>query len=601
MLYSIDIETTGLDPFTGEILCVGVYNPEFAQCFKPNDFKQWHSASNQYLAHNGAFDFNYLRRIGLDVTSSWVYDTKSMAALLVPAPLEEGSLRRTLGLEALSRHLLGLSDYKLDRTRMSSYSWDELSKYNLEDCRRTYLLFEYMVKQFNDADWDFFTKVQMPVTKLAAELEYNGVLINKTSLQQLYDSLSEERSKVLAELNTEAQAALKAYRALQISGLKLRYKEMLEKQLLKPTANKGRLEARYADRFELASTKVEPFNWGSPKQVRWLLKDFYKLDIVNERTDEESTDEATLRGLKHPVVTSLLKYRELDKLYNTCIPALLDNIKADGRVHGRYNVGGTRTGRLSSSGPNMQQLPGRLHEYIVASPGHLLVTADYAQIEPRLLAHASQEPSLLQAFREGHDIYSAFAKLIFNLDAPLEGFKQTYPTERGVGKTGGLSVIYGTGARKFAEMVRKDADYEIPYKQSRALVESFRKALPKVAELKLFLEREAMNQKKLYNLLGRPFYIESNDDLYMLSLNTYIQGSASDLVSYAFSKLMQDWSWAKPLMVVHDEVVFEIPEDKQKIVEAEFERRMTTALEIEWGLTVPLKIEYTIGTSWQKP
>ena len=230
-----------------------------------------------------------------------------------------------------------------------------------------------------------------------------------------------------------------------------------------------------------------------------------------------------------------------------------------------------------------------------------------SQIEPRVLAHYSQEPKLIEAFKHNVDIYSVFAKEIFGmLDADLTSFKKDYPLERACGKTGGLSVLYGTGGKKFAEMVRKETGKEIPIKEAYRLVNNFRDNLPLVKKFKEDLELRLANQKPYFNLLGRPFIIENNEDLHMKALNTLIQGSASDLVlDSLFNGICPELNLLgieyKVRAVIHDELIIEVSEKEAELVTSEvIVPNMTVLLEKRWELTVPLKVEYAISKRWEK-
>lgn len=613
MIYSLDIETTGLDPFVDKILVIGVYEPISGyKAFQLDEFKAWHREDYEYICHNGSFDVNFLRRNGIDISHSFRYDTRSIASILSPTPRLADGQKNHLGLENLSMVLLGAESYKLDRTRMSEYSHSELVAYNKEDCELTYRLFEYLFDNLSELHWNFVESWIMPATLLCMNLEYNGIYGDWEGLKSYGKEIETIKETILVELESLTKQARLFWKEKQINELRDIY-EKKKSLALSKAKDKEKRSAFYDRLFKKACIQVEDFNWNSPSQLAWLLRDYYNLNLLNERTGKETTDDEKLKQLDHPVTKKLTEYREVEKLLSQQIPSLVDNVKQDECIHGRFSVGGTRTGRLSSSQPNLQQISSRkpmgrkIRSYIKAREGYTLATIDYSQIEPRLIAHYTGEPKLIDAFKSNIDIYSVFAKEIFGLqDADLTTFKKQYPVERACGKTGGLSVLYGTGGKKFAEMVRKETGKEIPIKEAYALVNNFRDRLPFVGEFKHELELALSNRKTQFNLLGRPFSIENNEDLHMKALNTLIQGSASDLVVYSqFSLVLPALRRADidfiHRLLVHDETVIELPESEaEDIIKELVEPLMTDKIMERLQIDVPIKVEYAIDKTWTK-
>lgn len=614
MLYSLDIETTGLDPWKDRPLVIGVYNPSKSyRAFQELEgFKQWLKSepSARFICHNGAFDVNFLHVHGVDVINQFAYDTRTIASVLCPQPPLAAGQKHVFGLENLNQVLLDGTSYKLDRTRITDYSFTELFEYNRKDCEITYNLFKRLVELIPEKNWEFVESWIMPATRFCAELNRNGVYGDWKGLEAFKKELEQIRVKALAELNEVTKEAQNHWAELQLKELVFTYNQMKIKALEK-AKDPVKRSAFYDKLLEKAKTKLEGFNWNSQPQLVWLLRDYYNQDLHNKRTGKETTDDEKLKELDHPVTKKLLAYREVEKLLSQQVPAFLDNVKPDGCVHGQFKVGGTRTGRLSSSEPNLQQVSSRkplgrkIRGFIQAKPECNLVTIDYAQIEPRLVAHYSKESELIHAFENNIDIYSVFASKIFNLELAKD-FKEKHPVERACGKTGGLSVLYGTGPMKFAEMVRKETGKVIKLTQSKALVNDFRNGLPKVQEFKEQLERRFANRGLVYNLLGRPLMIEDNNDLYMLSLNTLIQSSASDLVvdsqislvKPALEKLRIPFKYR---LLVHDEVVLELPQGEAESLTREvIVPLMTNKMREHLALDIPLKVEWKVGKAWEK-
>jgi DNA polymerase I-like protein with 3'-5' exonuclease and polymerase domains len=611
-LYSLDIETTGLDSFKDRILGIGIYRPSFSTFFTDlADFENWlkENPSARFICHRGSFDINFLRRVGCDIRERFSYDTRSLASILSPAPVPVQGEKHALSLQNLGMALLGLSAWKLDRENMAGYAIEEVAHYCLKDCKVTYDLFFYIQKSLSKDGWDFVHKWLMPATRFCAELEFNGVHINQKGLAHYRELKTKQRDRVLGYLQKIAQPAIKTYHELQVRNVSTNYREMYEKAKTK-SKDQTKCLRRYALLESAAVSRLEPFNWNSSEQLKWLLRDYYGLDIRNEREDKETTNEAMLRDLapKNRTARVLLLYRELEKLVSTCIPALLDNCSIDGGVHASYNVGGTRTGRLSSSSPNLQQIPrGSIRSYITAKAERSLVTIDYSQIEVRLIAHLAKEKELINAFKEGIDPYSIIAQKLLKIDCPVKELKKKFPKERDVSKTAGLSIFYGTGARKLQEVLRKELGRDYSVSTCKQFIEDYRNDFSGVKTLRAKLDRDLANGKVSFNLLGRPFSLPSNDEIYMKGLNTLVQGSASDLVIYsqiarvepALKALGIDYTYR---MLIHDEVVLELNADEAELLTKEvIIPEMTINLEKELKLSVPLAVEYHIGPVWEKP
>lgn len=616
-IYALDIETAGLSRFKDRILGIGVYSPNYQQYFDSvTSFTSWLFSlpiKPLFVTHNGAFDIGFLRHNNLDLRNYWYHDTRSLASLVTPRP-------ESLGLEPLSKQFLGVESYKLNRKNMTSYSRDEVAAYCLKDCQNTYELRRTLLSlnSFTQAHIDFFENWCMPATKFLADMEYDGVYIDREGLLSYNKLMVTKRDQILNDLKERANPAIKAYHELQVINVRRTYKEMYEKAKTKNETKKPfekfgentKLLRRYALLESAAISRLEPFNWNSSDQIKWLLKDYFSLDIFNSRENKETTNEAKLRDLSQEseICKLLLSYRETEKLIGTCIPALQENCDENGFVHTHYHIGGTRTGRLSSSTPNLQQIPrGALRSYVQASKRSLvLVTIDYAQIEVRVIAELAQENELIHAFKEGIDPYSLIAQKLLKINAPVKEIKEKFKKERDVSKTAGLSILYGTGAYKLQEVLKKDLGRNLSIADCKRFIEDYRNSLPGVKSFKRSLERSLANQKIAFNLLGRPFLIETNDDIYMKGLNTLVQGSASDLVIHSALKVKAKLDKLGVVnncrLLIHDEQVWELEADEAEMLVNELiVPTMTTEVVEELGLTVPLKVEYTINREWSKP
>jgi DNA polymerase-1 len=364
----------------------------------------------------------------------------------------------------------------------------------------------------------------------------------------------------------------------------------------------------------------ETFNLSSPKQLSEIL--FGKLGLNQKKSRKikmgYSTDQATLEKLQgdHPLIEYILEHRTLSKLKSTYVDALpnLADPKT-GRVHTDFNQAVTATGRLSSSNPNLQNIPIRsefsrhIRQAFIPEEGYLLVAADYSQIELRILAHLSQEPVLVEAYRNRQDVHTVTAQLIFE--------KETItPEERTLGKTINFGVIYGMGAHRFAR------ESKLSVEQSKKFIEKYHQRYSRIFDYLERMKREALANGYVKTILGRRRYfnfytpalqqllgLPANEiDLEALKLgneeaqllraaaNAPIQGSSADIIKIAMVKLqdvLQDYR-ARILLQVHDELVLEVPVEEWEILRPKIQSTMETAVE----LTIPLLVEIKAGKNW---
>ncbi|MCM1981266.1 DNA polymerase I [Lyngbya confervoides] len=367
------------------------------------------------------------------------------------------------------------------------------------------------------------------------------------------------------------------------------------------------------------------FNLGSPKQLSTLLFDTLGLDSKKSRKTKlgYSTDAATLEKLRgdHPMIDLLLEYRTLAKLKSTYVDALPALIRPDTqRVHTDFNQAVTATGRLSSSNPNLQNIPIRtefsrqIRAAFIPQDGWILASADYSQIELRLLAHLSQEPRLIEAFQTGKDIHQLTAQLLLDTEAIT-------PDQRRIGKIINFGVIYGMGARRFA----READ--VSYREAQGFIERFYARYPGIFQYLKRMEAQAVSQGYVETLLGRRRYFEFDSralkdlrhlpledllslDLSSLKMSNYdraqlraaanapIQGSSADLIKKAMVTLHPQINpdLAHLLIQVHDELIFELDPDHQDTLLP----LIRSTLEQAMPLQVPLVVEMHTGQNWME-
>ena len=403
--------------------------------------------------------------------------------------------------------------------------------------------------------WNLYQEVELPLSTILREMEQAGVRIDVDMLKQAEIQLNDE---------------------LQV----------LEQQI-----------------YTAAETT---FNINSPKQVGEVLFDQLKLDAKakKSKTGQYSTSEEVLLALKpkHPVVGMILAYRELKKLISTYISALPTYINPEtGKIHTTYNQTVTATGRLSSSNPNLQNLPIRsergqlIRQAVIPDEGCMFLSADYSQIELRLMAHFSQDPHLVEAFRSGQDIHAATAAKIFNV--PIE---QVTKDQRRQAKTANFGIIYGISAFGLAQQL------DCSRAEAKALIDGYFAAFPGVID---YIERQkqlAREQGYAATLFGRKRYLPDilshNATVRSFAernaVNSPIQGTAADIIKMAMvtihRRLKDEGLKAQMIMQVHDELNFNVPMDEVDKVREIVVSEMQNVVH----LTVPLIADCGVGKNW---
>lgn len=345
------------------------------------------------------------------------------------------------------------------------------------------------------------------------------------------------------------------------------------------------------------------FNINSTKQLGVILFETLELPVGKKTKTGYSTDEKVLNGLydAHDIIPALLEYREVFKLYSTYIDPLL-NLgleKEDRRIHTSFLQTGTATGRLSSKNPNLQNIPVRspmgakIRQAFIAEEGKTLIGIDYSQIELRLLAHFSQDPTLLDAFAHDKDIHRQTAVAIFG--------EEEADAKRNVAKTVNFGLLYGMGPKKLS------VDIGVTTKEAKEIIESYFENFPTV---KTFLRSIADGAKEIgyvETLLKRRRYFNFESAPPMMkaayereSVNTVFQGSAADLIKLSMNKISEliktEHLNAKMLLQIHDELIFEVNTDEAEALATKFKEVM----EGIYTIKVPLRSSVNIGQNWSE-
>src|SRR5690349_14210508 len=374
------------------------------------------------------------------------------------------------------------------------------------------------------------------------------------------------------------------------------------------TYRMGEITARLADRVEELESRAyelagEEFVLGSPQQLGRVL--FEKLELTAGRKGKTgySTDAKVLRAIReeHEIVEVVEEWRELSKLLNTYLRPLPSLIGEDGRLHTTFNQAVAATGRLSTTNPNLQSIPIRtelgreIRSAFVAEPGSRLISADYSQIELRILAHVSGEPKLREAFERGEDIHTATAAEVLGVDPA-----KLTPGERSIAKMINFGIVYGISAFGLSE------NLEIPREQAQQYIDAYLARFPFVQD---FIERtieQAEVDGYVTSLLGRrrpvPEIRASNRRTRSLgerlAVNSVMQGTAADIIKVAMvsihRRLQDEGRGSKLVLQVHDELLLEVPETEVSAARELVSDEMCSA----YPLDPPLAVDVGAGDSW---
>jgi len=353
-------------------------------------------------------------------------------------------------------------------------------------------------------------------------------------------------------------------------------------------------------------------NLNSPKQLQIVLFDELNLPVFKKTKTGRSTDEETLRELSsaHPAVPLILEYRQLFKLVSTYVDALPNSIGEDKRIHSTFNVEGAATGRLSSINPNLQNIPvkgamgGEIRKAFIAPKGKVLLAADYSQIELRIMAHLSNDPNLIKAFKEGLDIHTATAAKIFKVT-----LEKVTKEQRNVGKTMNFATLYGQGPHALSRQL------QVPYEIARSYIEEYFLGFPKIKEWMQKTLQFGYENGYVETLWGRKRYMpELLANNHMMksageraAINHPVQGTAADMIKKAMVDIageLDNWSTSKKtskpenecsmVLQIHDELLFEVsPKDLKKVAKI-VKEKMEKALK----LSVPVIVDLKVGPNW---
>ncbi len=586
--FAIDTETTSLNPIDAELVGISISYKEKEAFYVPvghyvrrpstslrtsppsavrseknldlssviENFKRiLEDGKIKKIGHNLKFDLEIVRRYGIELKGIH-FDTMIASYLLNPS-FRQHNLNY-LALEHLDHKMIPISDLIGTGKKQKSFAEVPVKDaciYSCEDVDFTLRLKEIFAPKLSLLSLEkLFFEVELPLIEVLAEMEMTGVSIDTLHLKKM----SQKLSKRLDDLTQQI--------------------------------------------YDLAGKE---FNINSTQQLSKVLFEDLKLTPVRktEKKTAQSTDIGVLEILakEHPLPKILLDYRQLSKLKSTYIdalPALVN--KRTGRIHTSFNQTVTATGRLSSSDPNIQNIPIRTDlgkqirkAIIPKNSDFLILSADYSQVELRILAHFSQDKTLMDAFKRGEDIHNRTASEVFGV-----ALDKVTEEERGIAKTTNFSIIYGVSAYGLSQSTG------LTPQEAAMFIDIYFKRYPKVKSYIDEMIELARKQGFVTTLLGRRRYIpeinsanrQKREFAERTAINTPIQGTAADLIKVVMIDIAKKIKSKKSKMIlqVHDELVFEVSKEELDEVKEMVRDRMENTI----GLDVPIKVDINVGKNW---
>lgn len=523
------------------------------------------------VAHHAKFDLLIARCHGLAI-AGLLHDTMIMAWVLDPS-------RRHLGLKPLALSELGVSMRPIQdligtgrkQITMSQVSIDNAAPYASDDAAQTFALFEKFRSALQEAGlWDLYTDLELPLIPILADMETRGLTVDREYLRELQQEF-------------EARLADLANQMYDLVGreFSLRSTYQLSDALFG------------AEDLALPTRGLKKLKKGGYSTAAGVLE-----NLAARATDLDPRQQAAL--------TTILQFRQLDKLKSTYVDSLLESCDPEtDKVHTSFHQTGAATGRMSSSNPNLQNIPIRTEEgrrirrAFVAAPGNVLVAADYSQIELRVLAHLTDEPGLLRAFEDDQDIHAITASELFGI--PLQ---EVHAEQRGLAKTINFATIYGVtkfGLSARTEMSLAEAeDFLNRYFRTYPQVEQFiRSTVAQVTEhgyVKTITGRTRLFNELRHQKLPGP----QRASLERAAINAPVQGSAADILKMAMRDLdgaiKNARATGRMVVQVHDELILETPAAEMLPLAILTRRYMEAA----FRLKVPLKVDVQYGFNWRE-
>lgn len=585
---AFDIETTGLHFKKHKLLCLSAHdedgNDQTILLTPASDLTSVITkyADYAHVWHNGKFDLKFLSHEKLRLDE----DTYLLASL---RPYEQRNLLYLIKLyfPKNKEHIQLLETIKDNASNIKHLSTKDLLKYCLLDSRYTYKLWKILIKILTPKEKKFYYTYLLPAARMLLNTEKIGVRLNMIQIKNLHETNIVKQEELLKTMRLTVQNIIEPEEKKWMA-------EALAK-LKKPKNLTGKAYKNYLKRYMSRQENPKKFNWDSNKQLLWLLHDQLKLNPTDYK-GKLSVSEAALAQIKekHPIIENILKYRHLFKLQTAFLERwLTDNI--DGVLYTNYDVTGTRTGRLSSSNPNLQQVPrdADIRALFVARPNHKFIISDYAQIEPRVAAYYTQDPALEWIFEQNMDLYKQVSLDIFN----------KYNLQlRQLSKIITLAMFYGAGAEKLRWIIKNKLNINFSLDECRDIVYNFHRAYRKLDKFKEKLNHTLKTRNGvLYNLYGRPLFLKPEQ--WHTAFNTLLQSTASDICLFSQLAVLNDFKkfsiQGNLILLVHDECVYEININQVAKAQDCIRFNLENAAK-SLGFRIPLKIEQTVADTWKK-
>ena len=550
--FSIYLETYGYDYHKDEVLGISIYNNDISY-YIPFDVLE----KNPTILNSSYKKYTYdLKKLIYVLHRHKLTISNCEFDMMVASYILNQNIKDDIA------YLMNNNDYNIDFYEKEFGTLAKLTKPDIEviaknACLKAKFIYEkkdeFIKKLEEENSYNLFSKLEMPLVEVLADMEITGIRVNKDYLQQMGEELK-----------------------IMISNL--------EKQV-----------------YELSGCE---FNISSPKQLGEVL--FEKLEIPypkKSKKDGYSTSKEILDKLvdKYPIVSLIEEYRTLTKIYNNYVIGLIEEIDEDGKIHTCFNQTLTRTGRLSSSNPNLQNIPVRTEEgklirkAFVPEENSILLSSDYSQIELRVFAHMSNATNMIEAFEKNIDIHSKTASDIFGL--PLDMIDSDM---RRQAKAVNFGILYGISSFGLSE------DLNIDVMSAKNFIDNYLETFPSIKEYMDEIVENAHRDGYVKTIMNRKRIIdELNNKNYMIrqsgermAKNTPIQGSAADILKKAMIEIYNEFKEknlkSKMLIQVHDELVFNVVKDEEEQVE----KIIIDIMENTYKLNVPLKVDVNKGTDW---